>query len=251
MLLDVYSYIMDMYMVTIYPIKSPIIILMKGCVVTMVLITNKENYGSIDFTDLGKNITEIREDRGLTQEELSEIIGVSRKTISNWETANKKPRLQDLLKLCDALSCDLDYLLGRSLYSTKEIETACKYTGLSEQSAKTLHQFNKSKEVMNIPEFLSDLLDNYENFHFLLFVLEDFLVASYNTKKASEQERKKSEFRDPLLWKKYYDKSSVALLQCQRAIDSLTDEIENDEYIKRIAEIRKAGYAAIIKEKEQ
>ncbi len=205
----------------------------------------------INYIEIGTRIKKKRKEKELSQSALAEKIGLEYRTLIKWEKGdlNHKIDFPIFLKLCEVLEIDIPYLLGND-YSTKEIETVCTYTGLSEQAAKTLHQFNKSEEVMNIPEFLSDLLDNYENFHFLLFALEDFLVASYNTK-ASEKEFKKSDFRNTLLWKKYYDASSVALLQCQRAIDSLTDEIENDEYIKRIAEIRKTGYAAIIKEKEQ
>lgn len=35
--------------------------------------------------DIGKFIQEIRKEKGLTQKELAELIGVSDKTISKWE----------------------------------------------------------------------------------------------------------------------------------------------------------------------
>ena len=34
---------------------------------------------------IGKNIKSLRESRGLTQDELGKIIGVSGKTVSSWE----------------------------------------------------------------------------------------------------------------------------------------------------------------------
>lgn len=165
---------MDVCVVTIYPTKAPIFIYKKGCMVTMVLTTNKENYGSIDFTGLGKNITEIREKRGLTQDELSEKIGVCRKTISNWETANKHPRLQDLLKLCDALSCDLDYLLGKSTYSTKKIASICEYTGLSEETVDLMHLDTPWGDTHYIGKMISEFLDTYQEFPELLMQISTY-----------------------------------------------------------------------------
>lgn len=53
-------------------------------------------------TDFGKNLRALREDAGLTQERLAELIGCNPLTISSWENRNiKHPRK----------GCDLDSLL--------------------------------------------------------------------------------------------------------------------------------------------
>lgn len=212
MLLDVYSYIMDVCMVTIYPTKAPILVHKKGCMVTMVLTTNKENYGSIDFTGLGKNITEIREKRGLTQEELAEKIGVSRKTISNWENAIKKPRLQDLLKLCDALSCDLDYLLGKSTYSTKKIASICEYTGLSENTVDMFHSAMGYLGNHYLGEMISEFFDNYQEFPELLMQ-----ISTYYATRESIETREKALQKIP--WKERDYSQVEELTEVRKSVD--------------------------------
>ena len=49
------------------------------------------------------NLKEIRKEKGLTQTELSEIVGVSRNTISSIETGQFSPTARLALVLCIAL----------------------------------------------------------------------------------------------------------------------------------------------------
>ncbi len=50
---------------------------------------------------IGKNIKFLRESKGLTQEELGKIIGVSGKTVSSWELETKTPRMGAMQRLSD------------------------------------------------------------------------------------------------------------------------------------------------------
>jgi DNA-binding XRE family transcriptional regulator len=60
---------------------------------------------------LGQKITALRKARGMTQEELSEMVGVTRQTISKWELDTSTPDLQYLCKLCDLFGVTADYLI--------------------------------------------------------------------------------------------------------------------------------------------
>ena len=60
---------------------------------------------------LGQKITNLRKARGMTQEELSETIGVTRQTISKWELDTSTPDLDYLCKLCDLFGVTADYLI--------------------------------------------------------------------------------------------------------------------------------------------
>ena len=60
---------------------------------------------------LGQKITNLRKARGMTQEELSEAIGVTRQTISKWELDTSTPDLDYLCKLCDLFGVTADYLI--------------------------------------------------------------------------------------------------------------------------------------------
>ena len=55
----------------------------------------------------------LRKDKGLTQEELGEKVGVSNVSISWYESGNRTPDAATLNKLADVLETSTDYLLGR------------------------------------------------------------------------------------------------------------------------------------------
>lgn len=49
--------------------------------------------------------------RGLTQEELADILHVNRTTVTLWENGTNKPRANMLVKLSKVLRCKVDDLL--------------------------------------------------------------------------------------------------------------------------------------------
>ena len=65
----------------------------------------------MDQTKIGKNLQELREEKGLTQEQLAEHLGVSRRTVSRWETGSNLPDLDLLIELSDYYETDLRLLL--------------------------------------------------------------------------------------------------------------------------------------------
>lgn len=67
----------------------------------------------------GENLKEIRNNKNLSQEELAEILNISRQAISRWEANQGYPEVEMLLKLADVLDCSLDYLMyGKSRAKT-------------------------------------------------------------------------------------------------------------------------------------
>lgn len=61
---------------------------------------------------LGEKIRQLREERGLSQEELAEQLDISRQTVSNWENDRATPDAYKLGQLCKALQVSADELLG-------------------------------------------------------------------------------------------------------------------------------------------
>jgi len=60
---------------------------------------------------LGSRIASMRGYRRFTQEELGNMVGVSKQTMSGWEHDTSKPNANYLRELCKALGCSADYLL--------------------------------------------------------------------------------------------------------------------------------------------
>lgn len=67
----------------------------------------------------GDNLSKSRKKAGLSQEELAEKMGLTRQTISKWETGASVPDVEELQRLCAALSASAEELIcgeaGRKL----------------------------------------------------------------------------------------------------------------------------------------
>jgi transcriptional regulator with XRE-family HTH domain len=73
--------------------------------------------------NISKQLKSYRKEFNLSQEELAEIIHVSRPTISNWENSKGYPDLQSLLLLSDYFKISLDELVkGDVVNMKKELE---------------------------------------------------------------------------------------------------------------------------------
>lgn len=67
-------------------------------------------------------IRELRLDRGLSQEDLGELVGKSNHSIGKWEKEITEPSTADIDLLCDILGATSDYLFCRTNYNTRRIE---------------------------------------------------------------------------------------------------------------------------------
>ncbi|MBR5870616.1 MAG: helix-turn-helix transcriptional regulator [Clostridia bacterium] len=63
--------------------------------------------------NIGKNIKEMRNKRGLSQEKLAEYLKVSPQSISKWERCDGYPDILFLIPLADFFGVSLDTLMGR------------------------------------------------------------------------------------------------------------------------------------------
>lgn len=69
----------------------------------------------------GTTIKQLRENKGLTQSELAEIIGVSSKTVSKWETAKGLPDISLLQPISEALGVSVIELMSGNPVANKNI----------------------------------------------------------------------------------------------------------------------------------
>lgn len=61
-----------------------------------------------------ERIRELRLERGLTQEEVGEIIGVKRYSVYSYEKGRACPEMKGLVALADYFDVSMDYLAGRT-----------------------------------------------------------------------------------------------------------------------------------------
>jgi predicted transcriptional regulator len=59
------------------------------------------------FAAIAEKVAERRVDRGLSQRELAELVGTTQSAIARLERGGRPPRIDTLLKIAEALDCDL------------------------------------------------------------------------------------------------------------------------------------------------
>lgn len=73
----------------------------------------------MDLMKTGRLLQELRKEKGITQEELAEKVGVARRTVSRWETGNNMPDLDILIELSDLYDVELREILNGERKSEK------------------------------------------------------------------------------------------------------------------------------------
>ena len=63
-------------------------------------------------TKLSENIRKFRKERGLTQEQLAEVLGVTVGAVYKWEARLSQPELSMVMELADFFDTSVDVLLG-------------------------------------------------------------------------------------------------------------------------------------------
>ena len=99
----------------------------------------------MDQEKIGKFIAECRKKRKMTQSELGEKLGVTEKSISNWENGRNMPDLSLFKPLCEELNISLNDLLSGEKVKEKEYREK-----LEENIINTIDYSNKKIESRNI-----------------------------------------------------------------------------------------------------
>ena len=60
---------------------------------------------------LGEKMAKLRKEQSYTQEQLAQLLGVSRQAVSRWESDLAYPETEKLLRLGKLYNCSMDYLL--------------------------------------------------------------------------------------------------------------------------------------------
>ena len=59
----------------------------------------------------GDKLSKLRKENNLTQEQLADMLGVSRQSVSKWESNSAYPETDKLISLANLFKCSIDYLL--------------------------------------------------------------------------------------------------------------------------------------------
>ena len=100
---------------------------------------------------LADKIIENRKKNGWSQEELANRLGVSRQSVSKWESAQAVPDLKKILQLAEVFGVTTDYLIKDEIEEKPELELAPVDKGLEEtvrsvsmEEASTFLEYNET-----------------------------------------------------------------------------------------------------------
>lgn len=71
-----------------------------------------------------KNLKALRQERGLSQQKLAELIGVSQQAVYKYEKLSVEPDIATLIKLSELFGVSIDFLVGNTTERRKN-ETTC------------------------------------------------------------------------------------------------------------------------------
>lgn len=72
--------------------------------------------------NVGDKISNLRRGKNLTQEQLGELLGVSRQSVSKWESGLAFPETIHLIELSKIFDCSIDYLLKEETIQSNNIK---------------------------------------------------------------------------------------------------------------------------------
>lgn len=96
---------------------------------------------------LGYKLSKLRRENNYTQEQLADIIGVSRQAISKWESDTAYPETDKLIRLSDLFGCSLDYLLKDEMETDYRVQA----DGTGCLLRKRLREKKSEKMLMGLP----------------------------------------------------------------------------------------------------
>ena len=70
---------------------------------------------------LAEKIIKLRKQKGWSQEELAMNLGVSRQSVSKWESMTSIPDLDKIMKMSEIFEVSTDYLLKENIVDDKKL----------------------------------------------------------------------------------------------------------------------------------
>ncbi len=84
----------------------------------------------------GKKIKALREKKALTQKQLAEMLGITSKTVSNYESKNMRPRKMEMYKkMAQIFEVNVNYLLTEEDYFIMDSGERFGYKGAKDAQA--------------------------------------------------------------------------------------------------------------------
>lgn len=106
-----------------------------------------------------ERLKELREEAGLSQKEIADILNISRTSISGYESTNREPDFSTLIKIANFFDISLDYLLGRT-----DVKVPFEFNNAKHKDyIKILNMLSSDSDLSKLIIDLVSACENYAN----------------------------------------------------------------------------------------
>ena len=95
---------------------------------------------------IGERLKEARINKKLSQQQLGDLMGVSKVSVCGYEKGNRTPNINNFLQLIDILEVSPDYLLGRDVFAVHDNDEAYHHV-LAKEDIEILKELKKNKKL--------------------------------------------------------------------------------------------------------
>lgn len=100
------------------------------------------------------NLTALRRQKGLTQQEMADFLKISKPTYNHYENGRYEPNIENLIKLADFFHCSVDYLIG---HQSSDIIYFDSLSSVQKKLVELIQKLNDEQGLIVIG-YLSDML---------------------------------------------------------------------------------------------
>lgn len=104
-----------------------------------------------------KNLKLLRQNKGISQKALADIISVSQQSINKYENHNVEPDIDTLIRLANYFNTSVDYLVGNTDIDHKLESVTFHHLNIDEEKLIARYRSLKKEEQLSIEM----IIDNY------------------------------------------------------------------------------------------
>ena len=98
----------------------------------------------------GSRLKKLRKEKGLTQGQLGEMLGVGKSAICCYEKELRNPSLESIMDMVNIFAVSTDYLFGIDEIAEETLEDKKKYVPMTNEEVRFIEELKKDKLVYNI-----------------------------------------------------------------------------------------------------